>query len=453
MASATGRKIGIALGAASATAVVMGKRGMPTAQVAVDLEGGTANLAEQLPQAFAELKTKLEKAGAGSTEGATVSVSLLPPLADARLISLPPLRKREVEAVLTRDVARHFLGPDRPRVVGVRMPKREGNGGVSRSGDAVPVLAAAAQLSLLEELQGSLARVGWRRGSLSVAHQGWLAAATRLKGAPVRGVLALVDQTAHVLRLRDGNPETVRQIPLEDASEWIEALGAEGGRVLVLAPPRTTDMIRSQLGREGWSVSVDPEGWGSAEEGAAARITPGSLELVPPGTLVERAKQKRRTTLGMVGAAAVLLLASAGIQWWGLQRELDAAREQRSAIRSQVEPLLLARDSLDTLRARLQGIEGVAETSPVWTRALVELTNTLPRNTYLTSFFASGDTVEIEAAGADAGEAIQALREAGLFEDLRLQGMVERDLEEGETVQERFSLRARLPSRHRGGTP
>jgi hypothetical protein len=58
--------------------------------------------------------------------------------------------------------------------------------------------------------------------------------------------------------------------------------------------------------------------------------------------------------------------------------------------------------------------------------------------------FASGDTVELEAAGSRAGEAIQALRAASLFRDVRLQGVVERELENGETVVERFRVSARL---------
>jgi hypothetical protein len=71
----------------------------------------------------------------------------------------------------------------------------------------------------------------------------------------------------------------------------------------------------------------------------------------------------------------------------------------------------------------------------------------LPHDTYLTGLFASGDTVEIEAAGSEAGEAIRLLREAGLFQEVRLMGLVERELEEGETVVERFRLWARLPDR------
>jgi hypothetical protein len=81
----------------------------------------------------------------------------------------------------------------------------------------------------------------------------------------------------------------------------------------------------------------------------------------------------------------------------------------------------------------------------------VEISALLPDDTYLTAFYASGDTVELEAAGTRAGQAIQILRESGLFEDLRMQGIVEREMNEGETVEERFSLRGRIPAGRNGG--
>ena len=147
----------------------------------------------------------------------------------------------------------------------------------------------------------------------------------------------------------------------------------------------------------------------------------------------------------MVASAAVLILAALGAQFLGAHRELRTVREQRASIQAEVAPLLLARDSLTGLVAQIQSMEDLSRNAPVWTRSLVELAALLPTDTYLTGFFASGDTVELEAAGERAGEAIQALSEAGLFQEIRLQGLVERELEEGETVVETFRLWARLP--------
>jgi Tfp pilus assembly protein PilN len=150
-------------------------------------------------------------------------------------------------------------------------------------------------------------------------------------------------------------------------------------------------------------------------------------------------------------AAVVLLLASAGIHLWGAHRDLRALRDRREAIREEVAPALAARDSLRAYTSRLRALQDLQASAPLWTRALVEISALLPDDTYLTAFYASGDTVELEAAGTRAGQAIQILRESGLFEDLRMQGIVEREMNEGETVEERFSLRGRIPAGRNGG--
>jgi hypothetical protein len=165
----------------------------------------------------------------------------------------------------------------------------------------------------------------------------------------------------------------------------------------------------------------------------------------------DRREKTRKTGFQLAGAAVVLILASLAAQLWGAHRELGMVRGRRAAIQADVAPLLQARDSLTGLRTQIESMDQLSMNTPVWTRSLVELAALLPMDTYLTGFFASGDTVELEAAGAKAGEAIQALSEAGLFEEIRLQGLVERDLEEGTTVIERFRLWARLPQRKGGG--
>lgn len=460
MAGRGAARIGIALGSRTVVAVVLGRKGAPVAWASGTFDDDGPGLEAELRRAFGEVKAALEKKGGASTGGATASVAVLPPLADCRLIPFPPLGRREAEAVLTRDVARYFLGANRPRVVAVRPPGRAGGGGSALrlgtpagsggTGERVepppPLLAAAVSTLLLERIRGALVAAGWRCGTLSAAQGAWLAAAAQGKAAPLQGLVAVVGGTAHVFRLGADLPEGIRQLPAEDLQGVANALGHGGGRALALGSGPEADRVQGALSRDGWSVFPDPEGWASAEEGAAARAGAGGLELVPPSLAEARVRTSRRRALAMAGGAAALLLASALANLWGANRELGALREQRAAIRSEVAPLLEARDSLAALRARVQALEALEESTPVWTRSLVELSALLPSDTYLTAFYASGDTVEIEAAGDRAGEAIQILRESGLFEDVRLQGLVERELDDGETVEERFRLRARLPA-------
>jgi len=446
MAGRNGMRIGIALGAEEVTGVVLGKRGAPFAKVGVSLGPETKDSGAELLRAFSELKRELEKATGGSTDGASVFIALLPPLADARLVPFPPMRKAEVESVLGRDVARYFLGANRPRVVGVRIPRGNGTETGDGDGSSVSVLAAAAPLRFLETARSALGSVGWRGVSFSAAHGAWLESAASVKGSQLRSVVAVVGPTAHVLRLDGGDVVAVRQLSASDSEEVSVAAGGGPGQVLVVASPQTFDSLKAALVSSGLSVLRDPDGWPGAEELTAGRAGLASLELVPPTLAGERAEKGKRASVGLAIAAVALILASLGAQLWGAHRELGAVREQRSSIRAEVAPLLEARDSLNSLLTTVSSLEELSRSSPVWTRSLVELTAALPQDTYLTGLFASGDTVEIEAAGAKAGEAIQLLREAGLFEEIRLQGLVERELEEGETVVERFRLWARLPN-------
>jgi hypothetical protein len=228
MAGGRGLRIGIALGEGTAVAVVLGRRGAPTAACSGAFESDGTQLEAELRRAFEELKASLEVKGVGPTEGARVHVALLPPLADARVIPFPPMRRGEAEAVLTRDAARYFLGTDRPRVVGVRSP---GGGGGTFPGigdGSVPIFATAASTALLESVRRGVAAVGWRCESTASAHGAWMAAATG-DGDGVRSVVAVAGGRVQVLLLRGGHPEAVRQIPLEDMGNVAQVLGPSPG--------------------------------------------------------------------------------------------------------------------------------------------------------------------------------------------------------------------------------
>jgi hypothetical protein len=361
------------------------------------------------------------------------------------------MRRGEVEAVLRRDVGRHFLGGDLPRVVGVFGRGR--SGGSADPGSPPPVLAAAAPLTLLEEARRAVEAVGWRVGRFTAAQGGWLRAATTARGGAAGAVVAVVGEVAHLMRVEGGVPTAVRRLPSSDPVTVAGALGPGPGRVLVLAPARVGDGLGGALGRNGWVVSRDPEGWGGAEEAAAARAGSAGPELVPPGLARERREGAKAGAAWLGGAALLLLVGAAGVQLWGAQRELATVEARRAEIRDQVAPLLAARDSLDRLAGRVASLDALSQSAPSWTRSLVELSAALPADAHLTELFASGDTVELSAAAARAGEAIQALRESGLFVEVRLMSPVERELAEGETVVERFRLWARVPVGARRGGP
>ncbi len=434
-------RLGIAIGPDRAVATVLDSRHALYASEPLHLPDDDASPAAELFRVFVRLSQRLEDEGAGPTDGAQIHLGLLPPLADTRLVELPPLREDELLAVLRRDVARYFLGGVGPQVVGVH------TGGQGSNGGSRPVLVAASALSLLEAAREAAVQNGWSLESVGPAHGAWLAATGDPGSKARRAIIAIEGSSAYVMRLEQGTPTAVRQVPGSDLAGVADALGDGPGRVLVWGPDGADHALAGLSSSAGWVVDPVPGGaLGPSDplEVAAMWAVRSVLELVPPALAAQRASRRRRNAGRLGIAAAALVVAAAGANLWGTYRELDAVRAERLEIADRVEPLILARDSLQRLNDRIQATEDLWADTPRWTLVLVELASLLPRDSHLTALFASGDTIELEAAGSRAGEAIQALRAAGLFRDVRLQGVVERELENGETVVERFRVSARL---------
>jgi hypothetical protein len=194
----------------------------------------------------------------------------------------------------------------------------------------------------------------------------------------------------------------------------------------------------------------------SAAGAAALQADAAEMELVPPGVVARRRRAERALAARLLVAAIVLLALAAIVELWGARRQLEAIRLRRAEIRADVAPLLVIRDSIARLNDRVAALDGVTARAPRYTSALFDLAMLLPTDTHLTGLHANGDTVRIEAVGARAGAAIQALRDAGTLRDVRLHGVVERELEDGTTAIERFTLTGRLgerSGRHSGAEP
>jgi len=434
-------RIGVALGTDAIIGIVEGST--QSATVAVDWPANGESAAPALATAFADLAGRLQSATGHPLNHARVRVALLPPLCDVRLVPLPPLRLREAEAVIRRDAARHFVGGSAARVVAV-LPAAGPAGAPGASGTA-PVLAAAAPVATLEAVRSAAATMGWTVDAFVPAHGAWLAE-LQSGGRPVsrtRLVLAVLDDAVHLLRIDGDETITVRRVPIDLADEVVSAAGPAPGTFHFLGSGGRSERIGRALAAAGWTSSNTAR-TDSAEESAARNAGRSRLELVPPSLIAERWRRSRSAAGRLAIAAAVLLAIAAATEMWGVRRELDAVRRERAAIRAEVAPLIEARDSISLLNDRTLAIRELEENTPRWTRALFDLALLLPADAHLTAMRTRGDTLVIEASGARAGDAIQALRRAGSLTDVRLEGLVERDLEEGSTATERFRLSARL---------
>jgi Tfp pilus assembly protein PilN len=426
-------RIGLALGADRLTAVLRGTGAQASVPYVFSAEPTGA---DALNAALEELRLQLSAAAGLELARAEVDVALLPPLAEARLVSLPPLRKVEAEQVLRRDAARYFVGSSGARALAVRLP--------ARGADApAPVLAVSASAGLIEQVCAALTGLGWRVRSVGPALAGWLAAASRGSDRTPGIVLVQLGDTLHLTRVQR-SVRLLRRAPLSSGADLIEAIGVGPGRAFLWTDAAQRTAFERALVARNWHIERTADAESDAATVAAQLAGPSDLELVPLSMQLERQSLQRQRSRRLVLTAVVLLVASALAELWGTRRELSALRAQRAAIKQEVTPLLAARDSINTLAQRRANIDGLRTNAPLWTSALFDLAMLLPSDTHLRSLRATGDTLTIEASSARAGDAMQALRSATTLGDVRLKGQVERELEDGATSLERFSLQARL---------
>ena len=439
------QRLSVALGLEEATVLAPGVEGALV--VPASLPSAADDPAPALLLLFARIQEALAE---GLEEGPAVRVrvALLPPLCDARLIPLPPLKPDEMQAVLRRDAARHFLGSGRPLVVA---GERVGNG---KSDAGAQVLAVAAPRALVEALQRAVEARGWELERIVPAHGAWLhalgkghgagaASPSAAQAAAVRAVVAVERDTAHVLRTVDGSPERIRRLPAGDPAAVAEALGAGPGSVLLLADGDLRAPLAEALAAAGWVQASGAVGE-SARLVAARNAGDASPELVPTPLAWARRERSRRTTVRMVAAAIVTVAAAAVVHLLGTVRDYRSAQQERAEIRDAVTPALAARDSLDLITQRVEQLQSMGREAARWTFSLVEISVLLPSETHLISLRAAGDTAVIEAEGGHAGDALEALRTATTLQDVRIEGTIQREIEDGSAAGERFTLSAVL---------
>lgn len=439
-----GPSVGIAVGREFAVAVVRAGKEYRTVSTMLPGPPDPEAAAGVLAAAFADLRDRLTEVVGTSAERASVHVALMPPLSEVRLLELPPLKSSEARIIIQRNASRYFLGAGQ-RVIGVRPSS---NGKREKVGAAETLaMGAAAPAALVEAVFAAARATGWKARAVVPAQAAWLALSGRAGGGKRSversTIVAVNDQTAHVLSTEGGEPRGMRRVPADSAA-ITEAAGTAGGDLVLLAPSDRRSELARNLAAQGWIVRSDSLGTKTSAEVAALMAGKAALELTPASIIEERRQTANRLALRLAAAAVVLLAATVGLEFWGLRRELQAVRAERAAIAAEVAPLLLLQDSVARLNARVQAVAEVANSTPSYTRALLDIALLLPRDAHVTALQATGDTLTIQAVGARAGDAIEALREASSLRDVRLRGIIERELEAGTTAIERFTVMARL---------
>ncbi len=443
-------KIRIALGADEMTAV------LPDRVLVVPLESTLRPRLEDPGPALQQGLGRLEAAlrseyGDDRLAGQVrLQVALVPPLSEARLVDLPPLRPTEVDKVLQRVAPRHFPGDPQDLVVG---GERLGKGTTVK---AAPLFAAAASRKLVESLHQAITSRGWRIERIVPAQACWVQALREAIPHPVRDrssgdrglprlVVAVVADVVYLVRMAGSRPDRLRRIADHDLSEVVAAAGPETGRALVLAEGGMRTPLAHALEEAGWILISPGEDRGAGVE-AARQAVDARPELVSPSLVFARRRRERNRTRTMAAMAVFLLVAAAAVHLWSVDRTLVRVQAERATLRHMFAPALAMHDSLGRMVERVESLQALEEETTRWTAFLVELSVLLPRDAHLVSLRGEGTRVVVEAVGDRAGEALTALRQASTFRDVRLEGLIRRDLEEGMTSREHFTLSMVLAS-------
>ncbi|HWH50465.1 MAG TPA: PilN domain-containing protein [Gemmatimonadaceae bacterium] len=400
-----------------------------------------------LARALAELAAAL-----GVSDG-TLAVSLMSPLIEVRRLDLPPVRPDELQQLLARNAARYFVNARGPQVVGAAPTVRRGRGA------PVPVVAAAASARLVAAIHAAASESGWTIESITPAEGAWAAAA--LDAWPVLArqsaytVIASADRT-DVLQLENGRLVAVRRFRAgaADAEMIADTMGSMA-RVGISGDAGARKELAAALSLRGASVLTPASGSGREGDGpellaaqyAGAEIGP---VLRSDDRVAGERLRARSAAWWMVAASAVLLAAAAGVQYWGVSRQLRMVRAERARLRPELNTTLLGRTTVDAAYAQLAALDTIDRTAPRWSATIATLSQTIPDEAHLAAIRTRGDSLIVDGLADHAARVFDALSKTRGLADVKSAASVRRAAEEGGAAKEHFTIAARveqLPAR------
>lgn len=417
------------------------------------------------PSLEAALQEVVEESG---ERGAALEVALLPPLAQTKVLSLPPVRTRELRPLVMRNVRRYFITADSdPLVVDtlrLRRPRGRRN---------APALTVCASETLLRAVAAATAAAGLRLEAVTPAALALTRAVlARLPSARRRtcAVVACGRGWGEIVFLKNGVPQLF--LPLFG----VESADPASQARTVLATLRGA----REMGVEARQMIVCGEApFFSAVQDLCADESPEipevigvpSLTVLPPAELAAvgmlllrqqapalrldelrlaaRRQTQRRSAIVSVATACILAV-TAGLHLWSVHRQLDAVRAQRQALAAPVAEVLAARQRIAGVRSLLESVGRLEEGAPRWTVELASLADALPRTAYLESLNGDGNRLRLVGFAASATEVVPALERSPRFSGAALAAPVRHD---AALERESFDVTVRLDAIAAPATP
>jgi hypothetical protein len=399
-----------------------------------------------LAGALAELARALGGAGVVGAQNGSLVVSLMPPLTEVRRLELPPLRADELQRTLTRDASRYFVQARGPQVVGVSLPSRRPRRA------PVPVVAAAAPVRLINAIRGAAQQTGWSVDAISPAETAWTAAAFALWPVLAKQsghALVAQDDRTDLLQFDGGRLAGVRRFRAgaADAAMIVDSIGGPSARVGALGPTGPARELSAALASFGLSaVRAGDTSASDRPDALAARFAGSSVGPVLRGedsVALERAGARRAAWI--VAAAAVVLFAvAAGIQLWGVRRQLAELRAEREALRPQLAATMVGRTTVDATYKHLVTLNQIESSSPRWSSVIATLSQSVPEEAYLTAIRARQDSLIVDGLAGHAARVFDSIERTRGFSDVKSAAPVRREVQEAGPALEHFTIAARV---------
>lgn len=441
-------QLGLAIGPALIVAAVVRRtvRGVRVGRVFErSLETGPAD--GGWPEVTAALRELLPELGATTGE---VAVALLPPIARAKVLWLPRLRRRDLRALVSRAAGRYFAGAG-DHVVADAVPLGGGGrGGLCRC------LAACAPAGVVDVISAAVAESGLACEKITAAAPACMAGTIALAPGTRRGrhVVVLdgpgwregvaVSHGAPLL-LESWDWAPPEQVPALaqrlaaaafDAQAPVVWPGANGGERLAGnggAPPSGNGDERPAAKS---NSSLGPAGPAALAAWGAALARPEHPVLLPNDLRDARERRVVRAGIRLATAAAAAMILAAVLHLVGLQRELAAVAAARQDFAQEARAALEVQRLVRGIAERL-GAVAALDARPRWTPRVVALARALPDSTYLTSLATDGDALRVQGVAPSAPAAVRALQGSERLANVRLLTSVRAD--EGADL-ERFDL-------------
>ncbi|HEY4306931.1 MAG TPA: PilN domain-containing protein [Gemmatimonadaceae bacterium] len=383
----------------------------------------------------------------GTTDG-TLSISLMPPLTEVRRLELPPLNEIELQRLLARNASRYFVNARGAQVVGAVIAGKRVRNAPS------PVVAASASARMVATIRTAAQQAGWTIESVAPAESAWAGAMLAMWPASARqsawGIVAQRERS-DLMQFESGRLVGVRRFRpgAADAPMIVDAIGPSARIGIVGAAAQRRDLAAA-LSSHGITPNSPTGEWVPAAELPdllAAHFAGREVGPVLRGeeaVVVERARAQRAAW--MVAAAAVVVLAlSAGVELWGVHRQLALVRAERERIRPQVATTLLGRTNVDATSRNLGTLTAIDRNAPHWSSVITTLSQAITDDAYLTAIRARNDSLVVDGLAEHASRVFDALQRSKVVVDVKSAAPVRRELQDDGTALDHFTIAARIP--------